>query len=100
MSKDKRKQSKKRNQYRKDNKNRNGPMMRSHDRSPVIVRFVTLPPVYAELSSIISSSQYFSKTVTCNGNRRRVGRRLAIRIFCIAISVMSTKPQVIAKSFI
>src|ERR1700678_3621744 len=87
---------------RKDSKNRNGPVMRSHDRSPVIVSFVTLPPVYAELSSIISSSKCLIKTVVHNGSRRRVDRRVepVVCIFCIAISVMSTKLQVIAKSFI
>src|ERR1700678_1828833 len=86
---------------RKDSKNGNGPVMRSHDRS-CDRKFVTLPPVYAKLSSIISSSQYLFKTMVCNGNRRRVDRRVepVVCIFCIAISVTSTKPQVIAKSFI
>src|ERR1700678_3618890 len=85
---------------RKDSKNRNGPVMGLHDRSPVIVKFVTLPPVYAELSSIISSSQYFVKTVVRNGSCRRVERRIepVVFIFCIANSVISTKPQVMAKS--
>src|ERR1700678_2714898 len=87
---------------RKDSKNRNGPVMRSHDRSPVIVSFVTLPPVYAKLSSIISSSKCLVKTVVRNGNHRRVDRRVepVICIFCIANSVTSTKLQAIAKSFI
>src|SRR6202522_631203 len=87
---------------RKDSENSNGPVMRSHDRLPMIVSFVTLPPVYAELSSIISSSKCLVKMVVRNGNRRRVDRRVepVICIFCIANSVTSTKPQAIAKSFI
>ena len=32
--------------------------------------FVTLPPVYTELSSIISSCQYFVKTVVRSGSCR------------------------------
>jgi hypothetical protein len=65
-------------------------------------KIVTLPPVYAKLPSIILSCQYFVKTVIQSGSCRIIERfrGLTVCVCRIAVNMTSTKPHVMAKSFI
>ena len=65
-----------------------------------LYEFITLPPVYAELSSIILSCQYFVKTVVQSGSRRIIEQFCGLTVCVCCIAVNMTKPHVIARSFI